>query len=56
MTLIDITENEAGICVLAISKLDVLWPWMMGKSPWVDATDEEKLALMKKLDEAFPEG
>lgn len=45
----ELTEDEVGICLLAIVKLDVLWPWVMQGSQWINASEDEINALIKKL-------
>jgi hypothetical protein len=45
-----LTEKECGICGLAIAKCSILSQLGVLQKPWIDATEDEMQAVVKKLE------
>lgn len=44
-----LTDHEAGICLLAVIKVDIAARWGALPRPWIEASDDEIIALIAKL-------
>lgn len=44
-----LTDREAGICLLAVIKADIAARWGALPRPWIEASDDEIIALTAKL-------